>query len=108
MEPRQPLRTSFSRRRTLALVAAPENQFGRYSFDLFLQEQAQRRHVGDRLGNREVCLWPEARSRERLHHLVHVRAVFGINLANQVRPQSNFERAALRAPPLEDLYSDLP
>ena len=105
MEPGQPLRASFRRRRTLALVTESKNQPRRHPFDSFLQKQAQRWQIGDRLGNRELRFRAETSSRQPFHDLIHARAVLSVNLADQVRPQNNLERATLGAVPVQNLYA---
>ena len=107
MEARQPSRASFSRRRALGLVTESENQSCRHSFDSFLQEQAQRWQIGNRFGNRELCLRAKTRFADSLHSLIDILAVLSVNLADQARPQDNLERATLCAMPPQHLYLDV-
>ena len=72
MEPRQPSRASFSSQSALALVSRQENLARLHSFDSFLQQQAQRWEIGDRLRDGELCLRAETRLPDSFHNLIYV------------------------------------
>ena len=83
MKSRQPSRAPLSGLSTMTPVTAFENLLCGGALHPFLQQQAQGRHVGDRMGNRK--LGPRVKSGlfERLHVFVDILPVGGVDLPDQ-------------------------